>query len=471
MKDGRELLRGWGPPPGRLAVMHDGSLIIRAVAPGDEGQYTCSSTLPGNFTFHGRVLLQVTAGPENVFLSVSPATTSNGTVVVYRGSAVTFNCSGTSYPSQQLTLAFRGSSSSNDSLVSGSGDWLVFTIEDIQPSAQGVYSCRAHNDVSHETVNRSVELLVYYVPDRHPECMWSPTPDPSQIQFNCSWFGAYPTPTLSWEDDPADQGEGRVYAKEVTDSLSVTLNRSVLFDGQMLRCSPRHQAIAPGKETSCWFALKPPYPEGEPLATAVEATNVTLTCTEAVSIPPAFTTWRKGLKQDVIVPGSKYVLSEDGPVCKLTIVNISKDDEGVYFCRSENPLAVRDLEVYLTVKASSEYTGAIIGVFIAVLIVGSAAIIAKTVYSSRHRICLGTDFRRVEEDRGDVLSLVESDDEQIFQDAVPQLPPLSNSFHTTLVQIHRIPSSDHDDAETTAASPEQQEDTAEAEEPVDLVTF
>lgn len=45
------------------------------------------------------------------------------------------------------------------------------------------------------------------------------------------------------------------------------------------------------------------------------------------------------------------------------------------------------------------------------------------------------------EDSGDVMELVESDDEQIFQDAVPQLPPLTNGCHTTLVQIHRIPSS------------------------------
>lgn len=45
------------------------------------------------------------------------------------------------------------------------------------------------------------------------------------------------------------------------------------------------------------------------------------------------------------------------------------------------------------------------------------------------------------EDRGDIMNLVESDDEQIFQDAVPRLPPLTNGPQTTLVQIHRIPSS------------------------------
>lgn len=101
----------------------------------------------------------------------------------------------------------------------------------------------------------------------------------------------------------------------------------------------------------CPSLPEPPYPEGEPLVTAQEDTSITLICSEAVSIPPANTTWRKGLQQEDIIPGSKYVLSEEGPVLKLTILNISKDDEGVYFCRSENPLAVRELEVYLTVRS------------------------------------------------------------------------------------------------------------------------
>ncbi|XP_042337466.1 V-set and immunoglobulin domain-containing protein 10-like, partial [Plectropomus leopardus] len=339
------------------------------------------------------LLLLSSGGPENVAVSISPSTAlSNGTLIVHRGSSVSFNCSGSSYPSQQLTWTFTGASSSNESLASGSGPWLNLRIEDIQPSAQGLYSCRVHNNVSHQAANTSTQLLVYYVPDRHPECMWAPAQDASHIHFNCTWSGAYPTPTLRWGKDEGDQGagwKGHIYASEVTDHLSVMLNRSVLADGETLRCMTQHPAVAAGKEKQCSFTLKPPYPEGEPMVTALEATSITLTCTESVSIPPANTTWRKGLEQDYIVPGSKYILSEQGPVLTLTILNISKDDEGVYFCRSENPLAVRVLEVYLTVKTSSAYTGAIIGVFIAVLIVGSAAIVAKTIYSSRHRICLG----------------------------------------------------------------------------------
>nr|XP_046241493.1 V-set and immunoglobulin domain-containing protein 10 [Scatophagus argus] len=482
MKNGREIIRGgaFSPSPSptagqRLTVMHDGSLNIPTVRPEDEGSYLCNSTLPGNNTFRARVLLQVAGGPENVSTSIGPATAlSNGTLITYRGSTVSFNCSGSSYPSQQLTWTFTGASASNGSLVSSSGSSLHYRIDNIQPGAQGVYSCRAQNTFSLQEVNKSTELLVYYVPDRHPECMWRPAQDPSHIQFSCTWFGAYPAPTLRWGEDQGEQRDhwsGRVFVSEVTDNLTVMLNRSSLFDGQTLRCMAQHLALALGKERSCLFTLKPPYPEGEPLATAQEATSITLTCTETMSIPPANTTWRKGLQQEDIVPGLKYVLSEEGPVFKLTILNISKDDEGVYFCRSENPLAVRELEVYLTVRTSSTYAGAVIGIFIAALIVGSAAVVAKIVYSSRHRICLGWGCGQMEEDQGDVLSLVESDDEQLFQDAVPRLPPLTNGRHTTLVQIHRIPSSDHEDAETADTNPEQQEETVQTEEPVDLVTF
>lgn len=64
MKNGEEVSRGGGPSAGpppagqRLAVQHDGSLVIGGVIPEDEGSYLCSSTLPSS-TFQARVLLRV----------------------------------------------------------------------------------------------------------------------------------------------------------------------------------------------------------------------------------------------------------------------------------------------------------------------------------------------------------------------------------------------------------------------------
>ncbi|XP_072289914.1 V-set and immunoglobulin domain-containing protein 10 [Eucyclogobius newberryi] len=449
---------------GRVAVLPDGSLRIRAVERADDGVYLCASALPSN-TFHARVQLQVAHGPDNVSIAIDPvAVLPNGTFTTVRGSSIYFNCDGNSYPSQELTLSFTGLTNVSASLVNNTRKSLEYRLEDIQPSAQGNYSCIAHNPVSNQRVSKSVEVLVYYASDRHPECMW--TLDSTFVIFHCSWLGVYPAPLLNW----TDVSSGRVLASNVTNSLVLKMNSSLLREGQTLRCASQHQALHKGADRSCTFTLKTPFPTGEPLATALDGTSVTLDCSETTSTPPAATTWRKGLKRELIINDSKYTVTAEGPLFTLTIVNITKEDEGVYFCHSENPLGPRELEVYLTVKSSSAYPGAVIGLFIAVLIVGSAIIIAKTVYSSRHKICLG-GFGRMEEDRGDVLSLVESDDEEIFQATVPRLPPVSNGCQTTLVEIHRIPSTDHEEAETVDDTIQQQDNTAKTEEPEDLVTL
>nr|XP_057925625.1 V-set and immunoglobulin domain-containing protein 10 isoform X2 [Doryrhamphus excisus] len=479
-KDGQQLSLGvtltdTGDPPSsptragpRLDLLEDGSLDFRWVREGDEGDYLCAAQLPGNITWHARVLLQVASAPANMSMSIVPATLlSNGTLVTYRGSTVSFHCAASSYPSQRLTWIFRGVSAGDGSLVStAEASWLDFRLKDIQADAQGVYSCTANNTVSHQAANKSAQLLVYYVPDRHPECTWLRSQDRTQVLFNCNWPGSYPAPTLRW----GEEGARRVFASGVTDSLTVALNRSLLSGGQTVRCTAQHLALAPAQERSCSFLLEPPYPEGEPLVSAQEGSNVTLACTESTSVPPAATTWRRGLEQVEVVVGTKYFLFEDGPAYRLTIANVSKDDEGVYFCRSENPLGVRELEVYLTVRASSSaFTGAIVGVFIAALIVGWAAVVAKVVYANRHRVCLGGAFGRPDNNCGDVLSLVDSDDEQIFQAPVPRLPPPTDAGRTTLVQIHHIPTCEQEDMGMTIRTPEE-EDEAREELP-DLVTF
>lgn len=98
----------------------------------------------------------------NLTTSIGPTTTlSNGTLVAFRGSNVSFNCSASSGLPQKLVWAFKGATASNKSLVSTSGSSLDFRINAIEPSHQGVYSCRALDTVTQQAVNESTQLLVY----------------------------------------------------------------------------------------------------------------------------------------------------------------------------------------------------------------------------------------------------------------------------------------------------------------------
>lgn len=78
--------------------------------------------------------------------------------------------------------------------------------------------------------------------------------DPSHALFNCTWPGTYPSPRLSWVGD--GEGEDHAYASEMSDNLSLLLNRSALSDGQKLTCLARHVALAPEAEKSCTLTLR-----------------------------------------------------------------------------------------------------------------------------------------------------------------------------------------------------------------------
>ncbi|XP_057688746.1 V-set and immunoglobulin domain-containing protein 10 [Corythoichthys intestinalis] len=322
---------------------------------------------------------------------------------------------------------------------------------------EGVYLCEATLPGS-MTWRARVVLQVANVPARHPECSWHLEADSAEMRFSCSWPGCYPDPMLIWSQvqDANHESGGFVLASEVASVLQVSLNRSLLAKGHTLRCVAQHLKLTTGQKRTCSLTLAMPHPEVSPLVWAQKGSNVTLVCTEASSAPPANTTWSRAPRGAPLAPGAKYALSQDGAAYSLTIVNVGWDDEGDYFCQSENPLALRQTEVYLSIRASTDYTGAIVGVFIATLIVGLSAVVAKLLFANRHRICLGGPFGPLESDRSDVLSLVDSDEEQIFQ-AAPRLPPIADARPTAMVQIHRLPSGEQEDAGNQSAREEPQQ--------------
>lgn len=100
--------------------------------------------------------------PEHLTTSVGPASAlPNGTLFVFRGSCVSFNCSASSGSPRRLSWAFRGASGDNGSLVSAAGPHLNFRIAAVEPRHQGIYVCRAPEDGGQPEVTAITQLLVY----------------------------------------------------------------------------------------------------------------------------------------------------------------------------------------------------------------------------------------------------------------------------------------------------------------------
>ncbi|XP_057219170.1 V-set and immunoglobulin domain-containing protein 10 [Triplophysa rosa] len=447
-------------PSNRLSILNNGTLKISGLEYIDGGQYECESqtTGGGSWQTSSKVQLQVADGPTNVGMDIKPATAlKNGTLYVKKGSDVLFNCSSKSQPAQNLTWLFENSAS-NGAVDKGFGNesYLNFSIRNIQLSDQGIYRCTAQNTLSMRTEKKNQELLVYYAPERHPECSWEPGNGPSDFVFICTWHGGYPVPTLEWHEvlKPSVIAKGPTVnsTSQETERLEVHVNRFILEDREEVKCVGSHVT---GVQNSCSFTLRIPYPLGDPMVTALEGTNLTLSCNEINSLPPAKTVWKRN--NTVINSTSKYITTENNLTYTLTIVNVTKDDEGIFTCYSENPLGARELDVYLTVKTTAGNGGVVVGIFVSVLIIMIGIVVGVTVYSKRDRICIGLGFTSLSDDRGDIISLVDSDEEEIFHDAVPRLPQLTNGHATTLVEIHRRPSNEDaaDSSEYTDQTGEQ----------------
>lgn len=81
--------------------------------------------------------------------------------------------------------------------------------------------------------------------------------------------------------------------------------------------------------------------------------NVTLTCQVTGANPPARIQWLRNLTQPeaAIQSSSRYVITQQGQSSSLTIHNCSQDlDGGFYFCRADNPIGVRAVDIWLSVK-------------------------------------------------------------------------------------------------------------------------
>ncbi|XP_062943325.1 V-set and immunoglobulin domain-containing protein 10 [Cynocephalus volans] len=400
------------PAEPRFSLVNTSSLHIEALSLQDEGNYTCQEIL--NVTQWFQVWLQVASGPYQIEVNISATgTLPNGTLYTAKGSQVDFRCSSSSWPPPMVEWWFRASDSSPEPF----GNNLTvscFTLLLMSQNLQGNYTCLAMNMLSGRHRKVTTELLVYSPPPSAPQCWAEMSSGLLMLQLTCRWDGGYPDPNFLWTEEPG----GVIVGKS---KLGVEiLNQSQLSDGKKFKCVGNH-IVGPVSGASCVVQIRSPFLISEPMKTCFVGGNVTFSCQVSGAYPPAKILWLRNLTQPevVIQPNSHYVITQNGQSSTLTIRNCSQDlDEGYYVCRAENPVGVREVDIWLSVKEPLNI-GGIVGTLVSLLLLGLAIISGLILYYSPV-FCwkVGNTFRR--RDMDDIMVLVDSEEEEEEEDAAEE---------------------------------------------------
>ncbi|NXK97789.1 VSI10 protein, partial [Formicarius rufipectus] len=264
---------------------------------------------------------------------------------------------------------------------------------------------------SQEHVSDHMLFLLTDPPQSTPKCWAETSSSGLMLQLFCSWPGGYPNPTLHWREEGHDLENSSwvISSTSFSDTHVETLNSSHLSHRKVFKCVGSH--VVTQEQPACTVELKIPSLESEPPKTCFVGDNVTLTCRVTESTPAARLTWLRDITQPEveIQPGGRFLITQEGNVSQLTIQNCSQDtDGGCYICKAQNPVGLRELFVCLTVKEPVNIVGLVGAVVVLSLLV--ILIITGIILYYNPLLCLRG--REGNPDSGDVLVLVDSEDEE-----------------------------------------------------------
>ncbi|XP_069476365.1 V-set and immunoglobulin domain-containing protein 10 [Ambystoma mexicanum] len=412
----------------RFTWGNQSSLQIKELQLQDEGNYTCSLTedeTNSGFPDH-HIQLLLARGPSKTSLSISPnRTLPNGTLYTPTNSILYFSCATDAYPVPSMEWSYYSPIGTPPETFSRENETVLnFTLFHIGPTFQGNYSCAVKNWLNLRKQELAVELLIYWQPKSPPSCWAETSQAGSMVDLFCVWAGGYPQPIFQWSQEETVLGhsESDIAGIGTADQFVVTLNKTQLQTGKQYECRGSH--ILQKEAQTCTMRITLPTLEPQPMKTCFSEENVTLVCLSTATNPPANFTWLKnlGLDQFQIQPSEKYQITQNATSSLLTILNCSSDpDEGYYVCRAENPLGVRELDVWLAVYSPRNIVGIVIALVILFLFtVGSITVF---ILYCNPEFCLKGKSRGLSHGAGDVMVLMDSDVEDDVVDEVKKASP------------------------------------------------
>ncbi|XP_049325488.1 B-cell receptor CD22-like [Astyanax mexicanus] len=308
-----------GRPLTTEMIQKNQQLHLQTVSSEDAGSYSCavrgSEHLPSTAQ-----TLRVRHPPKNISVSISP---SGGIV---EGSSVTLTCSSDGYPPVEIYTWFKGSSSV------GTGG--TYSIPNISSEDSGEYTCQSRNELG-ERRSTAVSLNVLY-PPKSVSVSISPSGgivEGSSVTLTCSSDGDPPVEIYTWFKGSSSVGTGGTYSIPNISSE----------DSGEYTCQSRNEL---GERRSTAVSLNVLYPPKNvsvsisPSGGIVEGSSVNLTCSSDGDPPVENYTWFKEGGDSPVESGQSF-----------SIISITADHTGLYYCEAQNAVGVQNGSVMIDVQS------------------------------------------------------------------------------------------------------------------------
>ncbi|KRT84503.1 peroxidase [Oryctes borbonicus] len=347
----------------RMAIMEDGSLVIKNSRETDGGSYIClaknaeglaKSRSARMTVYRPKTILDfkntITELPEKPRFIEAPRsiTTNEGTV------EVKLTCKGVGVPQPFITWSKSGVilSPSNHYAIDSDG---TLTIRSIQRNDFGTYRCDATN--AHGRISASADIIINAVPvfTVHPDSVSVPLG--GHAKFECVAVGT-PDPNLIWfKNDVEIISDGRIKLNRDNTKLEIiNVNES---DEALYVCEARNSLGY--REVSARLTIiennnrRPVLVYGPYDLEALVGSTIEIPC-KAEGTPTPGIQWRKDGSE--LQRTGRWKISING---NLYIYNLAAEDQGRYECTAINDNGRVTASGYVTVKEDPNSSGVNIG--------------------------------------------------------------------------------------------------------------